>query len=336
MLTILNEIPDGLLSAKTNELDDLLPGPVLIHLPGRRVEPIFVSALLHGNEDGGFYAMQSLLKQYQGRELPRSVSWFIGNVSAARHKVRRLDGQPDYNRIWPGSEGGGTPEHAMMDQVVREMETRQVFASVDLHNNTGINPHYACVNRIDSDFLHLATLYSRTVVYFTRPLGVQSMAFASLCPAVTMECGQPGESRGVDHARDFVEACLHLAGFPNHAMLPQDVDLFHTVATIKVPASFSFSFRDTGADISFVDDLDHLNFRELPQGTVLGRIRPDSGAHLETWDEAGQEVSAQYYSIENGEIRTTKPVMPAMFTLHEKVIRQDCLGYLMERYPLPK
>jgi hypothetical protein len=27
--------------------------------------------------------------------------------------------------------------------------------------------------------------------------------------------------------------------------------------------------------------------------------------------------------------------MPSMFTLDERIIRQDCLGYLMERYPLP-
>jgi len=29
-------------------------------------------------------------------------------------------------------------------------------------------------------------------------------------------------------------------------------------------------------------------------------------------------------------------LMPSMFTLDERVIRQDCLGYLMERYPLPE
>jgi len=28
--------------------------------------------------------------------------------------------------------------------------------------------------------------------------------------------------------------------------------------------------------------------------------------------------------------------MPSMFILDERVIRQDCLGYLMERYPLPE
>ena len=35
------------------------------------------------------------------------------------------------------------------------------------------------------------------------------------------------------------------------------------------------------------------------------------------------------------ELFTTRPVMPSMFTLDTKIIRQDCLGYLMERL-LPK
>ena len=55
-----------------------------------------------------------------------------------------------------------------------------MFASIDIHNNTGLNPHYGCVNRLDPPFLHLATLFSRIVVYFKRPLGVQSAAFASV------------------------------------------------------------------------------------------------------------------------------------------------------------
>ena len=80
----------------------------------------------------------------------------------------------------------------MMREVVEQMRARGVFASVDIHNNTGINPHYGCVNRLEAPFLHLAALFSRIVVYFKRPLGVQSAAFAQLCPSVTVECGKPG------------------------------------------------------------------------------------------------------------------------------------------------
>ncbi len=181
---------------------DALDGPTLIHLPGQREPALFVSVLMHGNETVGWEAMRLLLRRYQdqGRELPRALSLFIGNVAAAAVGMRHLPDQADYNRIWPGTELPPTPEHAIMAEVVQRMQQRGLFASIDLHNNTGANPHYACVNVIDNRFLHLATLFSRTVVYFIRPRGVQSQAMARLCPAVTLECGKVHDQLGVTHA----------------------------------------------------------------------------------------------------------------------------------------
>ena len=100
MLNILNKVPEGLLDCEARELYTILPGPTLMHLPGKREQPLFVSVLLHGNEDTGWLAIRDLLKTYQDRELPRSLSIFIGNVRAARFMERYTDGQPDYNRIW--------------------------------------------------------------------------------------------------------------------------------------------------------------------------------------------------------------------------------------------
>ena len=184
MLTILEELPAGLLQRDAPALHEVLSGPTLIHLQGRRRKPLLVTVLLHGNENTGWLAARELLRRYSGRTLPRSMSLLIGNVIAARSGIRRLDEQPDFNRVWGR---GDTPEHAMARQVVTEMAQRKVFASVDVHNNTGFNPHYACVNSLDTSYLHLATLFSRTVVYFTKPDTVQSLAMAQVCPAVTLE-----------------------------------------------------------------------------------------------------------------------------------------------------
>ena len=109
-------------------------------------------------------------------------------------------------------------------------------------HNTGINPHYACINRVDNRFLQLASLFSRTVVYFIRPLGVQSMAMSSVCPAVTRECGKPSHEYGTEHAREYLDACLHMSAIPEHPVASHDVDLFHTVAIVKVPDGVSFGF----------------------------------------------------------------------------------------------
>ena len=331
MLHITDTLPERLLALEASQLHEVLPGPTLIHLPGRRAQPLFVSVLLHGNEDTGWLAARNFLRQHAGQELPRALSLFIGNVAAAREQQRFLDGQPDYNRIWGGlSVDRSLPEYGMMQQIIDDMRLRSVFASIDIHNNTGINPHYACVQKLQQRFLHLATLFSRTVVYFTRPEGVQAGAFAQLCPAVTVECGQPGQPFGVDHALEYLSACLNLSEIPTHPVAAHDISLYRTVAIVKVPKTASFSFGAGAADIRFNDNLDHMNFREVPAGTLLGRIRPGSDARLEVIDSDDREVSARYLRIDNGEIRTAVPVMPSMLTLNERAIRQDCLGYFME------
>jgi len=246
--------------------------------------------------------------------------------------MRRQDGQPDYNRTWPGTEMPSCDETRMMQQVKEEMRLRKVFASIDIHNNTGINPHYACVNFVSDCFLHLATLFSRTVVYFTRPLGVQSSAFADLCPSVTIECGKVGQQYAETHATDFVDAALHLSEIPEHKFPEQDIDLFHTIAIVKVPEQANFSFNGDEADVCFDSDLDHMNFRELNKGTRFGQLCNKKNIKLEAWSNDGIDISQELFEYRNSEILTLKPLMPSMLTLNEKVIRQDCLCYVMERY----
>ncbi len=332
MLRIVEVLPDGFIEAHPEQLDELLGGPTLIHLSGRQQPALFVSLMLHGNEPTGLFAVQALLKKYAGRELPRALSIFVGNVSAARHKLRRLDQQPDYNRVW--GDDGDTAEHSMMARVVTSMSERGIFASVDIHNNTGINPHYACINKVETAFLQLALLFSRTVVYFTKPDGVQSNVFSRLCPAVTLECGQPEQRYGVEHAADYLDACLNLHEIPQHPVAPQDVSVFHTVSIVKVPEDVSFAFGASDVQLQFVDDIDHFNFSEMPAGTHFG-WRHDESSRLECQDEQGNDVSERYFRYRDGNIELAMTVMPSMLTRDEKVIRQDCFCYLMEQMELP-
>jgi len=335
MLQERHTFPAGLLETDSRDLEAVLGGPTLIHLPGDREPPLFISVLLHGNEPAGWNALRFLLADYRKRfgalRLPRALSLFIGNVSAAAAGVRRLPGQPDYNRIWPGCESPPTPEHAMMQQVVVGMRRRGIFASVDIHSNTGCNPHYGCVNVLDDRYLHLATLFSRTVVYFTRPRGVQSLAMSRLGPAVTLECGKVGERYGVDHAHAYLDACLHLSALPQHPVVSGDIDLFHTVVQVKIPETVRFGFPPGQADLLLSPELERLNFRELPCGTALGRVNERQEVWLEVRDAQGRDVADRYFYLAHGELRLKLPVMPAMLTRNEVAIRQDCLCYLMER-----
>ena len=319
MLTILNALPEGLLKCDARQLSKVLPGPTLIHLPGKRKDVLFVSVLLHGNETTGWETLRNILLHYSDKPLPRSLSLFIGNIAAAAQGRRCLTAQADYNRIWKA--GGDTAEHELAQEVLAELDKLSLFAAIDIHNNSGKNPHYACINRLDPQFMHLARLFSRTVVYFIRPDEVLSLAMTAYCPSVTLECGVPGETVGIAHAREFVEACLRLSAFPDHILPEKEIDLFHTVATVKLKAEVNFSL---------LPDMDKLNFTELPVGSLFGWSR-DQGLPLQAFDEQGQEIGSRYFELHEGEIITLTPVMPSMLSMDWEIIHQDCLCYLMER-----
>ncbi len=340
MLRELDQLPAGLLETDSRGLGQLLGGPTLIHLPGARQPPLFVSVLLHGNETVGWEAVRGLLAERTARfgarfgepRLPRALCLFIGNVAAAAAGLRRLPEQPDYNRIWPGTTLPRSPETDLATAVVARLRGPGVFASIDLHNNTGTNPHYACVNRLDPRSLQLATLFSRTVVRFADLPGVQSDAFADLCPTVTLECGKVGDAAGVARARSLVDAALHLAEVPAHPVAPQDIDLFEAVGRLLVRPDLSLAVAPAEADLMLDPEIERFNFSELPRGTALARVgRPGLGLGIEVRDARGRDLADRYLHLEDGEVRVRRPLTPAMLTREVTVIRQDCLGYLLER-----
>lgn len=334
-LSQIDSFPQELLDISIERLYTLFPGPTLLHLQGKRPEPVFVSILLHGNESTGFHVIQELLMKYQHLDLPRSVSILFGNTQAARYGKRILTGQYDFNRVWPGTAESNTIEATVMQDVVSEMRRRNVFASIDIHNNTGLNPHYACINKLENSFFQLATLFGPTVVYFLTPKGVQSMAFSKLCPAVTLECGKPGLLGGIDHALDFIEKVIHMQFISNEPISPQDIKLFHTVARVQVPEDITFSFTNQNANILFKKELYTMNFSEIPADTCFGIVHSNNSARLFAFNDNDEELGEELFYINNQKIKLTKPMMPAMLTLDEAVIRQDCLCYLMERLPYP-
>jgi succinylglutamate desuccinylase len=334
MLTVYEDIPAGLLACEAQALHTILSGPSLIHLSGDKPEPLFISVLLHGNETTGWQAVRSVLQDYQARRLPRSLSLFIGNVAAAAKGVRHLPEQADYNRIWKAE--GHHAEEVMVRQILEQMRERNVFACIDIHNNTGRNPHYACVNRLATAFFQLATLFSKTVVYFLKPDSVLSMAFADLCPAVTVECGKVAEQSGVQHAREFILNALALDRFSDDSMDVHSLNVFHTVAVVKLREGMSIGVDQVDCDLDLLPEVDQYNFHEIQPGTPLARVHHDRAMPLYAHNEFGKDVSERYFTLRDGYVCNVVPVMPSMMTLDVEVVKQDCLCYLMERLDLGK
>lgn len=329
-LAILDALPEGFLDCTARDLHLLLPGATLIELAGTGEPPLFVSILLHGNEDSGLVAVQRVLGKYRYRPVPRSLMLLVGNVEAARLGLRRLDGQPDYNRIWPGApQDDGTAETRIMAEVHARVLARAAVAAIDLHNNTGRNPHYAVVCNLDPVTLGLAALFSSRAVCFRGVPGTQTASFTGLIPAITAECGQPGVPANVEAAAHLVEAALNLDELPCSANDSASLDLYHTLGVVRVREDVSFAFGDCDADVRFDPAIDENNFKDLKPGTVLGET--SHGMPLQMINEAGRDVTKDYFVVNGGSLRLRKQAVPAMFTTDQRIVRQDCLCYLMER-----
>lgn len=327
---VMDRLPEAFLDCPADKLIDILPGPTLFDLPGRDPDPLFVSTLLHGNEFSGLDAMQAVLRRHAARGLPRSLLFFVGNIRAAAENVRTLPGERDYNRVWPGTLYPGEPQAEIAQGVYDFAARRGLFASIDIHNNTGFNPHYSCVTRLEPKFIALAQLFSRTVVHFQRPVGTHAAAFANLCPSITVECGKAGAGSATEHAIELVEAALSIAHLPDHAPAPQDVDLLRTYAIVKPPEGASFSFDGAPADFMFRADIDRMNFSELAPGASFGMAR--AGVRLDILPGDGDDhAPGEYFDYAGGEITLARGAIPAMLTVDPRAVKQDCLCYLMHR-----
>lgn len=330
----LDRLPEGFLNATAQSLHGLLPPATLVHLPGVIPRPLLVSVLLHGNEDAGLKAVQQVLRQAAGQPLQRALSIFFGNVEAARHNVRFLPSQPDFNRIWSDSHAD-SPYGRMAQAVVKAMLARGVFAVLDLHNNTGRNPLYSCISPSDHAAFKLAALFSEIAVRTGTISGTLTGAFAPHCPAITCECGEIGNAEGVRRAAGLVEQCLGLTSDGLAEVDDSRLTTYEAFATIAVPDGLGIAVGGPVADdgIQLSPDIDLLNFRELPAGFSLAKAgRNLHGEALLALDDRGMPMTGVFVR-DGDDVRLAEASTPAMLTPHEDAIRKTCLGYLMRRLP---
>ena len=329
-LAIFSELPEGFFDLEIENIRDVFPTPTLIHLSGHKSPALFVSILLHGNEYSGLKAVQALLEKYQDH-LPRSIYIFIGNVEAAEVNKRVLPGQIDFNRCWPGTEMEPNAETRLMSEVVQVASRDRLFAAIDIHNNTGANPHYAGITSVTQDNQHLAAMFNHIGMVFKRPKGVSTTAFNEICPAAILECGKPGEETGIKHATELLDALLHMDHFPQKPVAPHDLQLVQSLATLNIPDDVSFDFNlSAQADLTFESGFEMKNFTEIKTTDIFAFTRIDNP--LIITNQEGEDVTGEIMRVENGKVYLNKILMPAMITMDRSIIRQDCLCYLLVDY----
>ncbi len=331
MITQLNPLPDGILNLNATQLPTVVNNHTLVHLEGRIKQPVFISILQHGDEHTGWDAIQAYLSKHLDN-LPRSMIILFGNIEAAKHNVRQLDHQPDFNRSWPSHLILDTPESRTMREITEIIRQHQPFASVDIHNNSGRNPHYSGINALQPAFVNLAGLFADTMIYFTNPYGIQSGAFVDICPAVTVECGMSGESDGNKQTLQFLESLMtHENSNQQHGNTPQVYKIF---ATVKINQNFDYGFEQQGREFMLVPNLDHLNFTAIGPGQVFGQLDETLTKKqimpLMVTDQNNQDITAEYFAIKGNQVVCTQHCVPAMITQKIQAIKHDCLCYIMQ------
>ena len=325
----LHELPDGFFDVTTANIRSLFPNPTLIQLSGRDPRVLFISILLHGNEYTGLKVMQQILSRH-AHDLPRSVLLFVGNVRAAEANRRFLPGQVDYNRCWPSSDLEPSPTSGMLQRVIEIAHGLPLFAAIDIHNNTGKNPHYACITDPTPENQNLAARFNRVGMVFNHH-GVCTMAFNGICPAATLECGKPGDPEGIQHACRFIEDLLVLDELPRTLPTRHALHLVESHLTLNVRDDVSFEF-DPGADadLRFEENFEDRNFTLFDPHQVFGYTRV--ARPLAITDTNGHDVTDEILRVEEGRIYLNNTMMPAMITQDKLVVRQDCLCHLLQDY----
>lgn len=326
-LKLLNEIPQGLFDCKASDLHKLLGGPTLIDIKGESDQTIFMTSLLHGNETSSFEVVKNVLKPYRNSKPPKNIIVFFGNTVAAEKELRHLPDQPDFNRIW---EPGPLEENQLAMDVLDYAKTKKMFASLDIHNNTGKNPNYGCINYLDEEFLKMASHFADTTVFFTEPHNANSIAFGRLCPAMTIEAGLSGSVEGIEETTNLANYLLHTDKIEWNEKR-KNFEIFHTIARLLVHnearVDFNFDLNDN-VDLSFLTDLDDNNFKILKKGTVIGKAHNLDLLRVKNNQE--HDITDEFLKLEDNLIITSRTFVPSMLTQLVYVIKEDCLGYVME------
>ena len=316
-----------------------LQRPALVRIPGRGSGPRparFAACLLHGNEDSGYRAVMRVLREEPSFDFDWWV--FIGNVRAATQEGwfahRYLEGQEDFNRVW-GLHPPTTRMRRCADLVLSCLaQEADLEAAVDMHNNTGVNPHYAVLPRLSRDFVHLGAVCADTALVWGLRAHTLMEALASRCPAIAIEAGLPGLAENADFAERALRRFLAVEAIDEGTQTPERVFDMRVKVIVRpeVPFAFGGSLTDD-VELVLVPGLDGANFGMLLAGSELGWVSEGASAvPLLATDMRGVEVTERYFTVRSdGAVVLREDVTPVMMTTTALQARRDCLFYIARR-----
>lgn len=321
-LTTCHTLPDGLLDCPAPGLFDTLGGPTLFDLTRGLADPLFVSVLQHGNEVSGWDAVRKLLAT--GSVPPMLL--YVGNVEAARVGMRTLPHQNDFNRAW---NGGDSPEARLARQVTERAVAAKPRLAIDVHNNTGANPHYSVLTDLEARCLGAAVEFSHLALVAQHRDGIQTERFARFCPAVTLETGRVDDPESAQRAAAYLAKASHWDDVPEASFA--ELTVYRNEVRVVIEDSDAAFAAD--APLALRPELERYNFERLEAGNLFARRAAGAaGVGLRAIDVSGADLTDFYFAVKGNDVLLREPVYPSMYTQDIAVAQQDCLCYFMAPY----
>ncbi len=321
-LKIIKELPKDFLEMKDDEILKINKGPILYHLDLGFKNTISISTLLHGNEKSSFYIVQNLLNDTSFFTFNLIV--LFGNPLAAYKNKRFTNKQDDFNRMW-----GENPPQWVKD-VMDYYSSLNLYCNIDIHNNTGKNPYYTCVNSLDQKHVQLALHFSNLVIHLENDHNIQSTAVSKYCPSITLETGQSLEQQGIMHSSKVLKNLLK-EGIKSRSTKPI---IFGIKAQIFLDTDYLYFKSDFPkishkSELYIVEDIEDFNFKKIEAGTIWGKCFCERPFKILSED---RDVFEEYFFIDEGLIKNKIDFYPSMLTVQKEIIEKDCFGHIM----LPK
>lgn len=310
-----------------------LGGPGAIHVRGEdETRTRAIVTLLHGNEPSGVRAMHAWLQR--GRTPRTNCLWMVGAVAAALEPPgfshRQLPGRPDLNRCFRAPFAG--PEGETAASILALLERHRPEALLDLHNNTGHNPPYGIATRADEAHLGLCAWFARRLVHSHLDLGALVEVTNHGAPSVTIECGLAGDPDADRVALRGVEAFL-----ASDSIVPtptQEVEVFDDPTRVTLRSDTTLAISSTPsptADLTLAAEIDRHNWHTVAAETTIGWTSTRDRWPVEARSGEGPDISRELFSLENGTLRTRRPLIPIMITTDAAIAASDCLFYVVRR-----
>lgn len=315
-----HELSAEILGCSATQLAEVLSGPTLFDLGNPDKDPLFISVLLHGNETSGWEAVRKLFSAHPALSDTSSILVFVGNVLAAKNGVRKLDGQPDYNRIW---NGGSTVEHRLAEDVVSFVQSRKPWCAIDIHNNSGPNPHYSVVTDLNPATLSLASSFSSLAILAKQPLGTQTHCFSNFCTSIAIETGMPSDPDSTERACALIEQLLREGQLIERSS--EILKIFYNDIRVTVEPETA---RKGHTFPELNPELDAFNFKSLPAGSLICNLKGNS-LGIRANNAELQDVTGDYFIVENSEVRLRQDVIMSMYTRDPLIAIQDCICYFL-------